>query len=224
MSEETKKPALQAVTFDLDGLMFNTEDIYQEVGTTILARRDREFTDELRNQMMGRKAPDALQRMIDYHELPDTTDELAEESAEVFAALLVEKLMPMPGLHDLLAALEAAQIPKGIATSSGRVFVDHILRLTDLRDRFAFLLTAEDITHGKPAPDVYLLAAKRHGVQPNEMLVLEDSEIGCRAAIAAGTYCVAVPSEHSSTHQFDGVQFQAKSLADERIFAALSLA
>ncbi|QDS98449.1 HAD family hydrolase [Adhaeretor mobilis] len=223
MSEEPNQPAIKAVTFDLDGLMFNTEDVYQEVGVTVLARRGKEFTEELRNQMMGRKAPDALQRMIDYHELPDTTDQLAEESAEVFGSLLEEKLQPMPGLLDLLSSLEKAQIPKGIATSSGRVFVEHILRLTDLRERFEFILTAEDITHGKPAPDVYLLAAERHGVKPTEMLVLEDSEIGCRAAIAAHAFCVAVPSEHSSTHTFDGVKFMAESLADDRIFAALSL-
>jgi HAD superfamily hydrolase (TIGR01509 family) len=129
----------------------------------------------------------------------------------------------MPGLLELLAALEAAGIPKGIATSSGRDFVTRVLGQFNLAPRFAFVIAGEDIEHGKPAPDVYLLAAQRHGVRPEEMLVLEDSQIGCQAAVAAGTYAVAVPHGQSTTHRFPGVRFETDSLADRRIYEALAI-
>lgn len=216
--------AIRAVTFDLDGLMFNTEELYQEVGGILLARRGKEFTSELLDKMMGRKSNVALQLMIEHHELDATPEQLAAETAEIFGGILPQRLAPMPGLLDLLAALEAADIPKGIATSSGRAFVDRVLGVFHLAPRFAFVLASEDIEHGKPAPDVYLLAAQRHGVPPAAMMVLEDSGIGSAAAVAAGTYAVAVPHGQSRSHQFPGVELTAMSLMDDRIYAALRLA
>ncbi len=216
-------PPLRAVTFDLDGLMFNTEELYQEVGAAILGRRGHEIVGELLDQMMGRKSDVALQIMIDWYGLDATPALLAAESAELFAELLPQRLAPMPGLVELFSALEAAGIPKGVATSSGRQFVEIVLKIAGLRERLEFVLASEDIEHGKPAPDVYLLAAGRHGVSPSEMMVLEDSQIGCQAAVAARAYTVAVPHGRSSRHEFPGVQFIADSLADPRIYAALRL-
>ncbi|MEM8944173.1 MAG: HAD-IA family hydrolase [Planctomycetota bacterium] len=214
---------LRAVVFDLDGLMFNTEDLYQQVGTEVLRRRGKEFTSELIDQMMGRQAHKALQLMVDYHNLDDTWEELAAESMQIMFTLLPDQLEPMPGLLDLLASLESANIPKAIATSSTRAFVDRVLKQFDLTSRFSFVLTAEDIANGKPAPDVYLLAAEMHGVAPEQTLVLEDSQIGCQAAVAAGTFAVAVPSGQSEQHRFPGVQLIADSLADPRIYDALAI-
>jgi HAD superfamily hydrolase (TIGR01509 family) len=203
--------------------MFNTEELYQEVGGIILERRGKQISGDLLDQMMGRKSFVALQVMIDWHQLDDTPAGLAAESAEIFVDLLPARLAPMPGLVNLLAALEAANIPKGIATSSGRAFVESALGIFALQARFQFVLTAEDIEHGKPAPDVYLLAAERHGVAPAEMMVLEDSQIGCQAAVAAGAYAVAVPHGQSQRHKFPAVKFIANTLADEHILAALGI-
>jgi HAD superfamily hydrolase (TIGR01509 family) len=201
--------------------MFNTEELYHEVGATILARRGKQITPELLDQMMGRQAHAALSVMIDWHQLEATPAELAAESAEIFVDLLPTRLQPMPGLLTLLDALEAANIPKAIATSSSRPFLEKALSLFHLEPRFAFTLTAEDIEHGKPAPDIYLLAAERHGVAPGAMMVLEDSQNGCQSAVAAGAYTVAVPHGQSMQHKFPGVQFIAASLDDRRIDAAL---
>jgi len=214
---------LQAVVFDLDGLMFNTEDLYQQVGAEVLARRGKKLDGELLDQMMGRQSLRALQIMIDWHQLNDTPDELAEESMEIMYALLPERLEPMPGLVQLLNNLEAAEMPKAIATSSSRTFVTRVLQQFQLESRFSFVLTSEDITHGKPAPDVYLLAAEKHALQPGQIMVLEDSQIGCRAAVSAGTHAVAVPSGHSKQHEFQGVQLIADSLADGRIYQTLGI-
>lgn len=216
-------PPPRAVVFDLDGLMFNTEELYVEVGTELLRRRGYEFTPELLDQMMGRPSRIALQIMIDTHTLRATVEELLAETDELFPEILRQRLAPMPGLIDLLEALERNNIPKGIATSSRRAFVERVLARFDYQPRFSPILTSEDITEGKPHPEIYLTAAARLGIQPGEMLVLEDSQTGCRAAVAAGAIAVAVPSGHSKRHDFTGAALVADSLADPRIYELLGL-
>lgn len=221
MSEKSPRP--RAVAFDLDGLMFNTEELYQDVGSEMLRRRGKTFDAELLDGMMGRPANAALQLMIDYHQLTCTVSELIAETDAIFATLLDERLQPMPGLRELLAALESARIPKAIATSSGPTFVARVLGQFEFAPRFQYILTCDDIREGKPHPEIYLLAAQRLGVRPQEMLVLEDSQNGCRAAVAAGAIVVAVPGGHSARHDFSGARLIANSLADPRIYELLGL-
>jgi HAD superfamily hydrolase (TIGR01509 family) len=177
---------MRFIVFDMDGLMFNTEDVYTLVGAELLRRRGCEFTAELKHRIMGLRPQPAFERLIDDCGLDDTWQNLAAESNRLFLELLDGRLRPMPGLMKLLDALETAEIPKAIGTSSGRELVDACLRPFDLERRFQFVLTAEDVTHGKPHPEIYLTAAQRFGTSPAEMTVLEDSENGCRAAAAAG--------------------------------------
>ena len=217
------KTPLRAVAFDLDGLMFNTEDLYQEVDRTLLTRRGKEHTSDLLDQMMGRKSEVALQLMIDWHDLPETVEELFVEAREIMFGLVKERLAPMPGLLDLLGCLEREGIPKGIATSSRREVAIKTLDNFDMLPRFKFLLASEDVEHGKPEPDVYLMAAEKLGVEPAAMLVLEDSQFGSQAGVASGAYTVAVPGGRSHVHDFPGVQFIADGLQDERIYQALGL-
>ncbi|HEV3342620.1 MAG TPA: HAD family phosphatase [Pirellulales bacterium] len=221
---EDPRPRPAAAVFDLDGLLFNTEELYQQVGSELLRRRGHEFGAELLHAMMGRPARVALQMMIDYHALADTVETLSEETAEIFPAILDERLALMPGAADLLAALESADVPKAVATSSGRRFTRDVLGRFRLEPRFQFLLTAEDVVEGKPHPEIYLKAAARFGVAPGDIVVFEDSRNGCRAAVAAGTRAVAVPGGHSRTHDFSGATLIADTLADRRIYELLQIA
>ncbi|HJT34539.1 MAG TPA: HAD family phosphatase [Pirellulales bacterium] len=219
-------PALsrpRAVVFDLDGLLFNTEELYQEVGSELLRRRGCEFGPELLHAIMGRPGRVALQMMIDYHELADTVETLAAESEQIFPAILDARLELMPGAAELIAALEQAGVPKAIGTSSGRRFVDRVLGRFDLAPKFQFILTAEDVNEGKPNPEIYQKAAAKFGLNPGEVCVLEDSQNGCRAAVAAGTIAVAVPGDHSQNHRFDGAALIAETLADPRLYKLLGL-
>ena len=213
----------RAVVFDLDGLMFNTEELYDHVGQILLERRGGRFTPELKRKMMGLPGNVSLQVMIDHHGLRDTVHQLQQESDELFADLLPARLAPMRGLDQLLAALEEAEVPKAIATSSHRRFTSAVLGRFQLEPRFRFVLTSADVVQGKPYPEIYLTAAGRFGVHPSDLLVLEDSENGCRAAVAAGARTVAVPGEHSRDHDFRGAHLVAEHLADPRIFHALGL-
>jgi HAD superfamily hydrolase (TIGR01509 family) len=219
----SQRPKPKAVVFDLDGLMFNTEELYEHVGAELLGRRGYTFEPDLMDAMMGRPNEIALRLMIDWHALDCTVEQLAAESDACFATLLQERLDVMPGLLDLLGRLEAAALPKAIATSSGRQFATHVLGRFQLEPRFHFVLTCEDIQNGKPHPEIYLLAARRLGVEPCELLVLEDSHNGCRAAIAAGAVAVAVPSGQSHRHDFTGAALVAETLADPRLLALLQL-
>jgi HAD superfamily hydrolase (TIGR01509 family) len=214
---------IHAVVFDLDGLMFNTEDIYLKVGSEILRRRNKEFTPDLVDAMMGLRPAQAIARMIEWHALTDTVEEIEEESRAIFIPLLDAHLEPMPGLFALLDALESAAIPKAVATSSGRAFVDEVLGRFELGDRFAFILSSEDVTHGKPDPEIYRRAADRFGISTGQMLVLEDSQTGLTAAIASGARAVAVPGAHSVHHDFSKAVWIASGLNDPKIYALLSL-
>jgi pseudouridine 5'-phosphatase len=213
----------QAVVFDLDGLMFNTEDLYDEVCELLLQRRGRHFSADLKRKMMGLPGLASLQVMIDHHGLNDTPDRLQIESDEIFAGVLPGRVAAMPGLLELLDALELAAIPKAIATSSHRPFTTTVLGQFGFEPRFRFLLTSEDVTHGKPHPEIYRTAAARLGLEPSRTLVLEDSENGCRAAVAAGACTVAVPGQHSRGYDFTGVRLIADSLADPRIYQVLGI-
>ena len=211
---------LQAAVFDLDGLMFNTEELYHHVGGKMLERRGKQLTDDLLSQMMGRQSHEALQIMIDWHDLDATVAELEAETAAIFNEILKTQLKPMIGLQSLLTFLEESNIPKAIATSSRRGFALTMLEKYDMRERFEFLLTAEDIDLGKPDPQIYLRAAERLNLEPSQMMVLEDSSNGCRAAVDSGSYAVAVLADHNRHQDFAGAQLVAESLADPRIMAA----
>jgi HAD superfamily hydrolase (TIGR01509 family) len=215
--------APRAVVFDMDGLMFNTEDVYWLVGTELLRRRGCCFSRELSDAMMGRPPQSSFDVMIRWHSLDATWQELAAESEKIFLELLEQRLAPMPGLMELLRALEKAHIAKAIGTSSGRRSLEAILSRFALEPRFQFILTAEDITRGKPDPEIYLKAAARFGIPPSQMLVLEDSQTGCRSAAAAGALVVAVPGAHSMRQDFSSAVLVLSSLADRRLYQLLEL-
>ena len=218
----TASSRIEAVAFDLDGLLVNTEELYQHVGTELLRRRGHSIEPDLLDAMMGRPQQVSLKIMIEWHGLTDTIEMLATETGEIFVSLLDTQLRTMPGAMELLDLLDARGIARGVATSSGPDFAHDVLGRMGIRDRFAFVLTSADVTHGKPHPEIYRTAAQRLAVDPGAMLVLEDSQAGCKAAVAAGAVAVAVPGGHSRRHDFTGARFVAETLADPRIEALLA--
>ena len=214
---------IKAVAFDLDGLMFNTEEVYWKVGSELMRRRGHEYTEELSNAIMGRPPQVCFETMIEWYSLNDTWKAMAAESEKIFVNMLDQGVDAMPGLPELLEALEQAFIPKAICTSSSPEVVEAVLSRFAMRPRFQFVLTAADITHGKPNPEIYQKAADHFRIEPCEMLVLEDSQTGCTAAAASGAFTVAVPAGLSQEHDFSMVNLVADSLADPRIAEVLQL-
>ncbi len=190
------------VAFDMDGLMFDSEPVYYEISHRLLLSRGKTMTQELANAMMGLRRLEALGVMRQWHGLEDSIDALADERDRLYRELIESSLRPMPGLLDLLAALHRAGIPRCVATSAPRAYAEQAIARWSLEGSFSFVLAAEDVTRGKPDPEIYLTAAARMGIGPERMLVLEDSQTGLRAAKNAGARCVVVPHDFNSGHDF----------------------
>ena len=212
----TKK--IKAIAFDLDGLMVNTEDIYDDVCQSLLSRRKLSFDQDLKRRMMGRPGRVAIQIMKDELRMNESVEELQSEVAEIFHQIMPGTVKCLPGLADLLQFLEDRSLPKCVATSSFRRHAEEVLQECQLFSRFDFVLTSEDVQEGKPHPEIYLLAAATHQVDPAEMLVLEDSVLGSQAGVASGALTVAVPGRHSLGMDYGHVEHVASSLADRLIY------
>ncbi len=124
----------------------------------------------------------------------------------------------MPGLDEWIGFLRESDLPFGLATSSRRKFVDVLFDQIPWRESLAFALTGDDVIQGKPDPEIYLLAAEKLAIKPEQLLVLEDSGNGCAAAVAAGAVTVAIPSEHTRDQRFQGAKLIAESLTDSRLW------
>ena len=207
---------IKAICFDMDGLLFNTEELYDELSLEMLRRRGKEYDPNLVRRIMGLQPEPALRMFIDHYELPDSIDDLKAEGDEFFEAVLPDRLALLPGAMELLEFLsDESPRPLALTTSSGRTSVERIMSICDIQHFFEFWLTAEDVYQGKPHPEIYETAAARHSVETHEMLVFEDSENGCRAGVAASSHVVAIPSQPQ--HDYSGSLFVAKTLEDERI-------
>jgi len=212
---------IQAVAFDMDGLMFDTEEIYHRVGCELMRRRGREYTDELCHAVMGTPPKASFTTMINWYSLNDTWQEMQKESDAIFLELIKDGFNPMPGLFELLEELERRNLPKGICTSSAPHLVEPVLAAYEMRPRFDFVMSSKDIVHGKPNPEIYLKAAERFGVAPPSMMVLEDSVQGSQAAHAAGALTVVVLAEHNKTQNFPLASLIVNRLDAPEVLACL---
>ena len=214
-------PQVRGVALDMDGLLFDTERLYWQVGQRLLQRRDRQFCGQLQQRMMGRIGVAAMQQMIEFHGLDDDPQDLLAESNAIYSRLLGDGPDPMPGLDQLIDQLTRLQLPFGVATSSKRIFAERILQAQPWYDQLQFLLTGDDVRHGKPHPEMYLTAAAQLQIPAHQMLVLEDSSNGAAAAVAAGAIVIAVPAGATADQPFDRIFASARSLADPVITRTL---
>lgn len=214
-------PRIEAVVFDLDGLMLNTEDVFSIAGCRLLERRNLAMTEEIHQRMLGRRPDEAFQALKELSGISDSIESLKQETRTLFYEIAEDHLSIMPGLFELLDMIETADLPKAVATSSPRDYMEHLLEKFDLLHRFPVTLTAEDVVHGKPHPEIYLTAASQLDVAPDRMLVLEDSETGTRAAAAAGAVTVSVPNCHTANGDFSMAWLKVPSLEDRSLLDLL---
>lgn len=182
-----------AVVFDLDGLLLQSEEVWDAVREEYVRERGGRYDDVIQRAMMGMSSTEWSRYLHETARVPDEPEEINAEVVRRMLASYREHLPLIPGAVEAVERL-AAQLPLGLASSANRELIDTVLELAGLGRFFVATVSSEEVPHGKPAPDVYLEAARRLGVDATRCTAIEDSHGGIRSAKAAGMRVVAVPN------------------------------
>jgi HAD superfamily hydrolase (TIGR01509 family) len=214
---------IAAVVFDNDGLLLDTEEAWTRAETALFERHGSTFTLEHKRDLIGTSPAASAAKLEVMLDMPGRGAALMEELHDQVMEEALAGVPPRPGALELVDAVRAAGLPVGVASNSAREFVEHVLSVAGLLDgHFDVVVTANDVEHPKPAPDLYLAACAALGAAPRRSAALEDSATGVAAARAAGMYVVAVP--YFPDLPIDGASLTVESLADPRVTEALGLA
>jgi HAD superfamily hydrolase (TIGR01509 family) len=186
-------PRVYAVLFDMDGLLVDSEPLWLEAETAVMARLGAGWTKEDQTQLVGGSLDRTVRYLLGKATRPASPAVVAQWLMSGIAERVRHDGVPVrPGARELLASVQAAGLPHALVTSSERGFMDAVLASTGMR--FDVVVCADDVTATKPDPEPYLLAAKLVGVHPADCFALEDSPNGVASAEAAGCRVIAVPS------------------------------
>jgi HAD superfamily hydrolase (TIGR01509 family) len=183
----------EAVVFDLDGVLLQSEEVWDAVRERYVRERGGRYDEEVQRAMMGMSAPE-WSRFL--HEEAHVPDDPGEINSEVVRRMLAAYRRELPLLPGAVSAVRraAAAFPLGLASSSNREVFEEVLDLAGIAGCFRATVSAEEVERGKPAPDVYLEAARRLGAAPERCTAVEDSHAGIRSAKSAGMRVVAIPN------------------------------
>jgi HAD superfamily hydrolase (TIGR01509 family) len=186
-------PVIDAVVFDLDGVLLQSEEVWDSVRERYVRERGGRYDEQVQRAMMGMSAPEWSAFL---HEDAGVPDEPAAINRDVVALMLeayARELPLLPGAVEAVGRIAAA-FPLALASSSNRAIFEEALRLAGIAGLFQATVSSEEVARGKPAPDVYLEAAKRLGVAPERCAAVEDSHSGIASAKAAGMRVIAIPN------------------------------
>jgi HAD superfamily hydrolase (TIGR01509 family) len=185
--------AIEAVVFDLDGVLVDSEHVWDAARKELAAERGRPWPEQASRDMMGMSSLEWSRYMHEVVGLPEPPEQI---SAKVVRRLEEIYRRELPLIDGAVEAVErlAERWPLGLASSSNRELIDLVLELSGLARCFLATVSSEEVPRGKPAPDVYLEAARRLGVSPASCVAIEDSENGIRSAKAAGMRVLAIPN------------------------------
>ncbi len=212
----------EAVIFDNDGLLLDTEEAWTRAERDLFERYGREFGMEHKRALLGNARAVAAAKLEVMLDRPGAGERLWAELDELVMEEALAGVPPRPGARELLEALVAAGTPVGIASNSPRPFVERVLEVSGLPlGGVGAVVTVEDVEHPKPAPDIYLEACRVLGAEPASSAALEDSPPGVISARDAGLFVIAVP--YFDDHELDGASLSASSLADPSVAEALGV-
>ncbi len=184
---------IEAVVFDMDGVLLDSEEIWDRAREQLVRERGGRWHDRAQQDMMGMSSPEWSRYMHEELGLAEPPAEISAEVVQRMVGLYREQLPLIPGAREAIERL-AARWPLGLASSSNRPLIDLALELAGVKEYFAVAVSSEEVARGKPAPDVYLEAAARLGVEPARCAAIEDSRNGIRSAVAARMCVIAVPN------------------------------
>jgi sugar-phosphatase len=208
--------AIRAVVFDMDGLLIDTEPIWRRVEIEIFGRLGLHLTEEQCMETMGVRVAQVVE--LWHSRRPwqgPPTAEVTQQIVDGVIAHVLAEGQPMPGVLEALDMVHAAGLPIAIASSSSEGMIRAVIRRLKIERYIQVICSADDEAEGKPHPAVYLRAAERLRVPPDECLALEDSPTGVLAAKAAGMYCIAVPDRFlAGDPRMDEADLRLDSLAE----------
>ena len=184
-----------AIVFDLDGVLIDSEQVWNEVREELAGERGGHWSERAQRDMMGMSSPEWSRYMHEVVGVPESAEEINREVVARMLDRFAGSPPWVPGALDVVREL-AERWRLGLASSSNRELIDAVLAAGGIAGLFAATVSSEEVARGKPAPDVYLEAARRLGVDPAGCTAIEDSHNGILSAKAAGMRCVAVPNEH----------------------------
>ena len=184
---------IEAVIFDLDGVLLESEEVWDTVREELVRERGGRYDAEVQRAMMGMSSLEWSRYLHDVAGVPDEPEEINSEVMRRMLAAYGEWLPLLPGATEAVRRL-GQRFLLGLASSSNRVLIDRVLETADLVPFFRATVSSEEVAQGKPAPDVYLEAARQLGVAPDRCTAVEDSHGGIRSAHAAGMRVVAIPN------------------------------
>lgn len=184
---------IEAVIFDLDGVILDSEELWDEVREDLARERGGRWNEGAQTDMMGMSSREWSVYMHERIGLPEPPEEINREVVRRMLERYRRELPLIPGAVEAVERL-AARWPLGLASSSNRELIDAALEAAGLAGHFRMTVSSEEVAHGKPAPDVYLEAARRLDVAPERCAAIEDSQNGIRSAKAAGMRVIAIPN------------------------------
>jgi HAD superfamily hydrolase (TIGR01509 family) len=182
-----------AVVFDLDGVLIDSEQVWDAAREDLVRERGGTWDERATTDMMGMSSKEWSSYMHDRLGVPMTPAEINDDVVRRVASTYEHGLPLLPHALETVREL-AAHWPLGLASSSNRPIIDLVLERAGVRACFAAVVSSEEVAHGKPAPDVYLAAARELDVDPKDCAAIEDSTNGIKSAVAAGMRTIAVPN------------------------------
>ena len=186
---------IEAVVFDLDGVIVDSEQVWDDVRERLAHERGGAWHDGAQADMMGMSSPEWSRYMHERIGLPESPEEINDEVVGLMLERYRQELPLIDGVVDAVRRL-AAEFTLAVASSSNRPLIEVVLERAGIAELFAAVVSSEEVARGKPAPDVYLEAARRLGVEPARCAAVEDSTSGIRSAHAAGMRVLAIPNAH----------------------------
>jgi HAD superfamily hydrolase (TIGR01509 family) len=183
---------IKAVVFDLDGVLIDSEPVWEQVRRGLVAERGGHWSPDAQRRIMGMSTPEWARYLSEDLGVGLPPDQVAAMVVDRMAARYAEHVPLMDGAVDAVHRI-AARWPLGVASSAPAVLIQTVLKAADLRSCFSVVMSTEQVAHGKPAPDIYLAVAAELGVPPGDCAAVEDSSNGLRSAAAAGLRVVAIP-------------------------------
>ena len=193
----------QGIIFDMDGVLVDSEPLFLSAINRLISAdgADPFSDDEYEEYLLGTTVEETWRLVKEIRNLPAPVPDYLDRYDRVVRQVLREELTPQPGVTDLLAECVKRGLPKAVASSSLRSWVNLKLEAIKLQSAFDVVLGGDDVTRGKPDPDIYRLAAQCLGLPPQSCVAIEDSPVGIAAAVASGAYTIAVRTH--STRNMD---------------------